>query len=232
MADRYDSRFWNQGQKQWRLWATEACNKGGKAAHRWTKPLTKQIFGKKASTVQERVNETLVDWQKIWGDELVSEDWSTMEVGEPLPRLTPSQLRRAACSIKQDTALSGDFLHPRTIALLDDQALEDLAELFLVMEESGKPPIELLTLVFIPKPDGSTRPIGLLTGLMRLWGKARRSFAWDWELANARPYFWAGKGKPAARSVHRQSLRAEVARSRGQASASTLLDMVKCYEKI
>eukprot|EP00972_Heterocapsa_arctica_P038245 5630694-Heterocapsa_arctica.AAC.1 len=67
---------------------------------------------------------------------------------------------------------------------------------------------------------------------MRIWGKARRSFAWDWELANARPYFWAGRGKPAARSVHRQSLRAEIARSRGLSSASTLLDMVKCYEKI
>eukprot|EP00973_Karenia_brevis_P085485 11862009-Karenia_brevis.AAC.1 len=155
-----------------------------------------------------------------------------MEVGPPLAKPTPAQIRRAALSIKQETALSGDYLHPRSVTLLDDAALDDLAEIFLLMEEVGLPPLQMLMLVFIPKPDGGRRPIGLLTGLMRLWGKVRREYARAWEEENARPYFWAGRGRPAADSAHQQALKAEIARAKDLASASTLLDMVKCYERI
>eukprot|EP00973_Karenia_brevis_P079843 11079498-Karenia_brevis.AAC.1 len=102
----------------------------------------------------------------------------------------------------------------------------------MLVEELGKTPLDLLTLVFIDKPGGGKRPIGLLTGVMRLWGKVRRPYGKEWEEQHERPYFWAGRGKPAASSAHQQSLRAEVARAKGLESASTLLDMVKCYEKI
>ena len=102
----------------------------------------------------------------------------------------------------------------------------------MVIEEVGRPPVDLLALIFIAKPDGGRRPIGLLTGLMRLWGQVRRGYGREWEVAHSRSYFWAGQGRPAADSAHQQTLKAEVARARGQESASTLLDMVKCYEKI
>ena len=71
--------------------------------------------------------------------------------------------------------MSGNFLHPRTVALLDNEALDDLAEIMLLMGEIGKAPLQLLTLVFLPKPDRGRRPIGLLTGIMRLWGKSGES---------------------------------------------------------
>ena len=38
-------------------------------------------------------------------------------------------MRRAARSIKEAMALAGDYLHPRSIALLEDPALEVLADL-------------------------------------------------------------------------------------------------------
>ena len=232
LASRYDSRFWSASQGKWRKWAIEACEKGGKAAHRWTKPPLGTVLSDKATSIQGRVDDTLEEWLDIWECGSHAQDWTQLAVGEALPRPSPSLIRAAAHSIKQDTAVSGDFLHPRTVSLLDDEALEDLAELILLMEEVGRPPVQMLTLVFIPKPDGSRRPIGLLTGLMRLWGKIRRSYGKQWELDNARPYFWAGHGRPASDSAHQQSLKAEVARANGLAAASSLLDMVKCYERI
>ena len=220
LAERYESRFATQRQKQWRQWSQDACEKGGKAAHRWTKPAVGTTIGTEACTPQGKVEETLEEWLDIWDCEDAARDWTDMPVGEPLPRPAAGAIRKAARSIKACTALSGDFLHPRSVELLEDEALDDLAELFLVMEEVGRPPLELLTLVFIPKPDGGKRPIGLLTGVMRLWGKTRRPFGKQWEEQNARPYFWAGHGRPASDSAHQQALRAEVARARGQESAS------------
>ena len=60
--------------------------------------------------------------------------------------------------------------------------LEVLADLILLIEEVGGPPLRILVIVLLAKPDGGRRPIGLLTGLMRVWGKLRRRYAKDWEL--------------------------------------------------
>ena len=120
----------------------------------------------------------------------------SMQVGKaPLPRPSPSLIRSAALTFSFHTALSGDFLHPRLVAWIDDEGLEALAELLMLIEEVGAPPMELLTSVFIDKTTGGKRPIGLMVGLMRLWGKVRRECARAWELENSRPYFWAGRGE-------------------------------------
>ena len=166
-------------------------------------------------------------WREVWSCPEAAQDWTAMPVDAPLPRPSPGELRRAARSIKQHTALGGDHLHPRSIALLDDAALEVPAVIFMLVEELGTPPLRLLVIVLLAKPDGGRRPIGLLTGLMRIWGKLRRRYAREWERGHSRPFFWGEAGRPASGSAHAQALRAEVARARGQAARSALLDMVK-----
>ena len=155
----------------------DACEAGAKLAHRWTKTIQGQSMSKHAHTPQSAADDTLRDWRSIWG-EVAAQDWSGMQVeSEALPRPPPSLIRAAAKTFPFFTALSGDFIHPRLVAWLDDGALEVLAEIFLLIEEVGVPPLELLTLVFIPKPSGGTRPIGLLLGLMRLWRRVRHEYA-------------------------------------------------------
>ena len=164
LGSRYDSRFQMMQEKRFKQWAIDACAKGGRAAHRWTKKPGGSIAAKVAATPQQKVEDTLEFWHEVWACDETAEDWSLMSADGSLPLATPAAIRAAAKSIKQDTALS--FLHPRSIHLLDDAALEALAVMFQVMERLGKPPKELQTLVFLPKPDGTYRPIGLLTGIM------------------------------------------------------------------
>ena len=232
LAERLDRVHWRHACKSWRACAADACEAGGKLAHRWTKPPVGIKLYSKALSPQGLVEDTLKEWRGIWGKQSVGQDWTTMQVDEPLPRPAPDAIRKAAWSFPADTALGGDFVHPKLIGYLDDDQLEVVADIIMLIEESGTTPVELLTLVFIDKPDGGKRPIGLLTGFMRLWGNVRSSFGRKWEADNDREYFWAGAGKPAADSSYQQALRAEVARAQHKEAASTLLDMVKCYEKI
>ena len=54
----------------------------------------------------------------------------------------------------------------------------------------------------------------------------------EWERAHDRSYFWAKAGSSAPESGYVQQLRAEIARAKGLQVGSTLLDLVKCYEKV
>eukprot|EP00972_Heterocapsa_arctica_P048476 7144993-Heterocapsa_arctica.AAC.1 len=82
--------------------------------------------------------------------------------------------------------------------------------IFKAMERLGVVPVNLVMLMMLSKPEGGHRLIGLLTGQVRLWGRARRSFARKWEQEHDRDYFWA----------------------KGLQVGSSLLDLVKCYEQI
>eukprot|EP00969_Alexandrium_andersonii_P115502 5107511-Alexandrium_andersonii.AAC.1 len=85
----------------------------------------------------------------------------------------------------------------------------------------------------LPKPDGAYRPIGLLTALMRIWGKIRRRVVAEWEATHAaRSFFWGCAGRSAESAVWAQSLAVEAAKARKQASASLLLDRTKAYELV
>eukprot|EP00973_Karenia_brevis_P010696 1449737-Karenia_brevis.AAC.1 len=162
---------------------------------------------------------------KIWNHQDDQVDWTSLPTEGPLEKPNVDDIRKAAAQFKTDTALSGDFIHPKSVTLLDDLALDILGDIFLLLEEAGKLGRSVLTIVFLSKPDGGKRPIGLLPGLLRLWGKVRRGLAKQWEKEHQRPYFWGEARKPAAGSVHLQSLRNEVAKAKGEETASTLLDM-------
>ena len=111
-----------------------------------------QQLGAQAATLQGAADATLSEWRAIWG-EVTAKNWQGLRTeGEPLPRPPPQLIRAAARTFPFVTTLSGDFINPQLVALLDDIALEVLAEIFLLIEEVGVPPVELLTLVFIPNP--------------------------------------------------------------------------------
>eukprot|EP00959_Pyramimonas_sp_CCMP1952_P343433 7193760-Pyramimonas_sp.AAC.1 len=75
-----------------------------------------------------------------------------------------------------------------------------------IWERSGLLPgqMRVVLLIMLAKPDGGHRPIGLFVALHRLWARARRDFARQWEAANAREYFCAGAFASSVDTVWRQ----------------------------
>ena len=232
MADKLDQAHWASSTRESRRWAQTACRAGARMAHRWSRDPVGFKPQAGAKSPAEAVDSLLEEWKKVWGEVKPIEAVPDAAVDRWLPPLTAEQVRKASLTFPQNTAFSADHWHPRTFSQLGHEALALLARLMNMMERVGAPPLQLLILVFLAKPDGGVRPIGLLSGLIRVWGRARRMHARKWEVDNERPYFWCGAGKSAADSTHLQTLKAEIARAQGLQSGSTLLDMTKCYEKV
>ncbi len=107
-----------------------------------------------------------------------------------LPRITVEELRSAAKAFRPSTSSTFDGFHVKHFALLGDEGLATVAELLEVIEATGMWPsqVSLVTTPMIPKPKGGFRVIGLMPSLYRLWAKARRSAALEWEHAHHRSF--------------------------------------------
>ena len=88
----------------------------------------------------------------------------------------------------------------------------------------------------LPKPEGGTRPIGLLASYVRAWGATRRAKMSEWHAAylKERPFLFAGPGRDALDPVWEALTRAQVAQHLDPdvTAASTLLDMTKCFDMV
>ena len=90
LGSRYDSRFQMMQEKRFKQWAIDACAKGGRAAHRWTKKPGGSIAAKVAATPQQKVEDTLEFWHEVWACDETAEDWSLMSADGSLPLATPA----------------------------------------------------------------------------------------------------------------------------------------------
>ena len=223
----------------------KASGSGSAGARKWTKvPVAFRPDGlsKQGAPVdgQQAIDALADEWADIWE---LQQAWNSLHLQmvtwpedllQPLPRPSVSQVRRASKGFKEFTGIGCDDWHPRHVGMLSDDAIEAFISLLMAMERQGIAPeqVQVLLIVFLDKPDGGKRPIGLLASILRIWGKLRRSYANEWERDNARSYFWGGAAKGAEQCVWHQALRSEWASGAGQCSASALLDLAKCYEKV
>ena len=90
-----------------------------------------------------------------------------------------------------------------------------LAAILNLAERAGYPLGDLVDVVFLDKPGGGERPMGLLCTLYRVWGRCRRKYARAWEKHHERAYFWASEGKSSEDAVHYQGLKVERSSSHG-----------------
>ena len=116
--------------------------------------------------------------------------------------------------------------------MLPDVALSALAMLYNFSEAIGIPLVLGADVVFIPKPTGGERPIGILPTLYRLWCRCRRPQATAWEREHDRAYFWASTGRSSSQAVHLQGVRLEEARANKQQAVALLTDLAKAYEYV
>ena len=71
-----------------------------------------------------------------------------------LPPITATDIRRAARTFPEGTAIGPDGWKPRDIGLLSDDALAPLAGLLNAAEIAAYPLGDLVDIVFLPKPGG------------------------------------------------------------------------------
>ncbi len=125
-----------------------------------------------------------------------------------------------------------DFLRPRHIAFLSKAARAALDRLFMLIEGRRRWPdlLRRITAIARAKKLGGSRLIGLAIGLYRVWTRIRHDDTREpLETRLARPFFAAAPGGGAERAVASAAIFCEAARSRGERSASTTIDIAKLY---
>ncbi len=156
------------------------------------------------------------------------------EGAEVLAIPTPKEMRRCARRFNPFTGIGTDLFRPHWFSWLSDPLLERVAALMMRIEEVGRWPGQVMTVLIhlIPKEGGGRRPIGLLASVVRWWERIRAPIIQEWRLRHARPFNWAAPGRSAEKAVWEVSLRDEAAAARGWCSAATLVDLVKAFEHI
>ena len=92
--------------------------------------------------------------------------------------VTVDQIRAACKAFEPGTSVGLDGIRPRHLLLLPDAALAALALRF--SELAGMLPVAGANIVFLPKPTGGERTIGVLPTLYRVWNRCRRHQAQSW----------------------------------------------------
>ena len=164
--------------------------------------------------------------KKVWKVDEGKPEFSAEELRrDRLPAPEPHELVAAAKSFPQRTGLGADLVHPRWAMWLSEGALRVWCTLIVLMEMLGRPPSALLSIIFfIAKREGGVRPIGLLSGFLRLWERVRRPVMKAWEAAHAEEFFAAAAGRSAEHTVWTQSVWQEFGYQHGMVSVSSCLD--------
>ena len=94
--------------------------------------------------------------------------------------------------------------------------------------------VGLVLIALLEKSEGGFRPVGLLPTKPRLWMRARRILAKQWEEKHKRPWLYAGKGKGANVAAWIQAATAERAAALRPSVeyAQALLDLVKAFAMV
>ena len=172
--------------------------------------MDKVCDGNSPADVQSEVNDQADAWKEIWGAGLVDKDEPTwpLDLGEIPPMIVAQALLAAANTFPKGTGLGWDGLHPIIQNRLSQGALLWICAVLHEAEKTGAWPkvAELVFIALLHKAEGGFRAIGLLPFLLRLWMRARKTIAADWEASHQKPHLYAGK-KMGASVAKRLSLR-------------------------
>ncbi len=230
-----------EGKRQWKAWLESDWASGARRAHAATRlpvewrPAVVDIGGGRMSASPiDLLGSMRKKYVEYWDatDDAFEYEWRGK--CRPLDRLTPELLRAASLAFPRRTTMTYDGFHVRHFALVSDEGLELLSIVLEIVEMVSRWPsqVGIVTTPMLPKPTGGHRLIGKLSGLYRLWAKARRPHAVAWEEAHDRPYFAATAGSGPVDAVFRQSMRQESSCANGEVAITMLEDMEAFYESI
>ncbi len=231
--------------ESWRAWLRANLDKGARNAHlalslpeEW-RPTTVEVGEGELTADPIHLLSGYVDkYRGLWDDddddgEFCGDEelWARRTA---LPRPSAAEVREAARTFSAATSDTYDGFHMRHYDLLGDAALGIVAAFMEVAELLGGLPeqLRLIPMPLIGKARGGHRAIASLVSLYRLWARVRRPYAQEWEEANERHYFAAGKGRAPCDVVWRQAARAEASVGGGGHAGSILWDMASFFEKL
>ena len=236
----------------WKRWLDDDSDNGHRRAHSyvkipemWVRQEERNERGTLAADPISLLEATRAKFSKLWvasdkrtpcrSDTSISqapEAAANADGSTDLDELTYGSLREASRSFSHGTCATFDGLHPRGFDLMSDEGLDAFAQLLMVLEDLGQWPsgVDAVVTALIPKPKGGVRPIGLFSGLYRLWARARRPHADRWEKDHDKPFFAAKAGCGAVDTVWDQAFRAERTTCAGGSAGAVLVDMKAFYE--
>ena len=193
-----------------------------------TRFASKQACVDKILEVSEEMwSEVSCDPRTPWEDPLGDDE-------PPLPRPTVQQFKTVCFEFGLATGLGQDIWHPRQIATASDETISAVIDLLEDIECGSPFPTNCSTTYFFQtgKKDGTTRGVGQLPSLTRIWERIRKEYADEWVSRNERAYNWASKGRSAEVAVWTHACQDEIAILKGEAVASALLDLQKAFEYV
>ena len=147
----------------------------------------------------------------------------TVESRHSLPPITTIEVRKTLRTFSKGTAVGADGWRPCDLQLLCDKSIGVLINILNIAERAGYPLGDVVDIVFLDKPGGGERPIGLSGTLYRVWARCRRKYARAWERHHARDYFWASEGKSSEDAAHYQGVQIDLARAKESTALAYLL---------
>ncbi len=237
---RLTTRMKSEEEKKWRDWISEGIDRGASRAHAYTRlpkawtPTTARLSdGTVSSSVDDLMNEQRDRYRGLWKprDRPFRYEWHDQD---ELPAMEAAHLRMTADSFAARTSATYDGFHPRQLGKLSDASLDTLGIVLAAVERSGVWPrqVSLIVATLIPKPAGGFRPIGLAPAVYRLWSKARRTIADEWEQRHRRPFFAACSGNGPADTLWRMAARQEAGVASGEVAAAITEDLQSFFENV
>ena len=227
----------------WHEWVAGTLQNGAGAAHTYTKPgcpwkpgtalaLDGRVVADPLHVLAKEAKVLVQAWQATDTPHDRAADVPAAVPRLAGPPLEVAALRAASLTFKAATATQAGGLHPRHIAMLPDEGVQAFCNLLRSVELLGAWPMQvsLVLTVLLPKPKGGWRGIGLYPAFHRVYTRARRPVAKQWEQLHKRPFFAAAAGQGPEQVVWRQSLRAEMAVADGLSCGSVLWDLRKFFE--
>ena len=229
---------------KWDDFTERAFERGGSIAHRVIKKahaepvavLDPEASSPTALVGQAALSKVLDEWLPLWrhpsrGGRQHPAEW---EASWSLPPITADQIRGVAKLFSKETGLGWDNFHPRLLLEVGEVMLGRLADVLNAWERSPRcGELWTIVIVFIDKPEGGQRPIGLLPLLARVWSRIRQKECRRWERTIDQRHFWgtsSARGCDKAAWLHNATV--AHAKEVGMESASFYEDLSRFYENI
>ena len=122
-----------------------------------------------------------------------------------------------------------DNWNPRAFKTLPLEMKLRLLDVFELWENDPEMFVATVSsIVFLDKPDGGHRPIGLIVAILSVWSRIRSETCREWEAKHEADFFWGTSAQPVEKAGWEHNMLAAWAKAKGL----TVITLVGRHSKI